>query len=258
MSQAQSVAELLKRIEDKALDGDVVQALLLCQQLAGHAGSAPLRAWAEKELNGWTPDEELPDYRMLKGALVGHGSLPGSRVQLPIPPDFLGDEVLEARARSVPVRDSISAVQQTARRESVTLMPNNSALLAQLVNKVNAGSVDFDQIHLQCPGAAYEGIVTGVRSKLMSLVAELRNSLPAEAALDDRRVKAAVSRAADNLVVVAGDHNAVTVGDKSRTIGDNRRWSVRRHGVPAAIGTGLAAVVTFILELLRRGSIWPF
>ena len=106
MSQTQSVAALLTRIEDKALDGDVVQALLLCQQLAGHAASEPLRAWAEKELNGWTRGEELPDYRMLKGAMVGHGSVPGSRIQLPIPSDFFGCNRPTARRRPPSKRSS--------------------------------------------------------------------------------------------------------------------------------------------------------
>lgn len=71
------------------------------------------------------------------------------------------------------------------------------------------------------------------------------------------RDKAAPTSVGDTWIMV-GDHNAVTVGDKSRTIGDNRRWSIRRHGLPAAIGAGLAAVCTAILEVLRRESIWPF
>ena len=85
MGQSEPVAELLKRIEDEALDGDVVKALLLCQKLGGHAGSDSLRAWAEKELTGWPPGEYVPDYRVLKGAMVGHGTAPGGTVRMPIP-----------------------------------------------------------------------------------------------------------------------------------------------------------------------------
>ena len=67
----------------------------------------------------------------------------------------------------------------------------------------------------------------------------------------------AVSEAAGNLLVVTGDHAAITVGDKSKAIGDNRHWMSGRRGV-AAFATGAVAVLGAVLELLRRESIWPF
>lgn len=42
--------DLLDRIEDAAITGDVEQALLLCQKLAGNADSSDLRDWAQQEL----------------------------------------------------------------------------------------------------------------------------------------------------------------------------------------------------------------
>ena len=256
MSQAQSVSDLLTRIEDETLDGDVVKALLLCQKLAGHAGSDLLRSWAEKELTGWPPGEYLPDYRMLKGAMLGHGSAPGGIVRMPIPTDMLPKELLDEDVLAMPVRFSISQIQETSTQENVTAMPSHSGMLANLVNERNQGSAVLSQVHLHCPGSAYGGIVTTVRTKLISLVSELGRSLPADITLNNKKVKAAVSKAADNLVVV-GDHNIITVGDKSKAIGDNRRWMSGRRGV-AAITTGAVAFGGAILELLRRESIWPF
>ena len=258
MRQSEPVAELLKRIEDEALDGDVVKALLLCQKLGGHAGSDSLCAWAEKELTGWPAGEYLPDYRMLKGAMVGHGTAPGGTVRMPIPTDMLPQELLDSEVLGIPVRFSISQIQETSRQDDITVMPSHSGMLANFLNERNQGSAILGQVHLHCPGSAFGGIVTTVRTKLINLVADLRRSLPDEVTVDDEQVSAAVSKAANNLVVVTGDHNAVTVGDKSKTIVDNRRWSIRRHGVPAAIGAGLVAIVGAILELLRSQSIWPF
>ena len=256
MSQAQSVSDLLRRIEDETLDGDVVKALLLCQKLAGHAGSDLLRSWAEKELTGWPPGEYLPDYRMLKGAMLGHGSAPGGIVRMPIPTDMLPKELLDEDVLAMPVRFSISQIQETSTQENVTAMPSHSGMLANLVNERNQGSAVLSQVHLHCPGSAYGGIVTTVRTKLISLVSELGRSLPADITLNNKKVKAAVSKAADNLVVV-GDHNVITVGDKSKAIGNNRRWMSGRRGV-AVITTGAVAFGGAILELLRRESIWPF
>ena len=128
--------------------------------------------------------------------------------------------------------------------------------MANFLTDTNQGSAVFGQVHLHCPGSAYGGIVTAVRSKLISLVSELGRSLPADITLNNKKVKAAVSKAAGNLVVV-GDHNVITVGDKSKTIGDNRRWIRGRRGV-TTIATGAVAISGAILELLRRESIWPF
>ena len=257
MSQAQSASELLRRIEDEALDGDIVKALLLCQKLGGHAGSDVLRSWAEKELTGWPPGEYLPDYRMLKGAMIGHGSAPGGTVRMPIPTDMLPKELLAEDVLAIPVRFSISQIQETSRREDITVMPSYSGMLANLVNEMNQGSAVLSQVHLHCPGSAYGGIVTTVRTKLINLVSELAHSVSADVSIDDNEVKVAVSRAAGDLLVVTGDHAAITVGDKSKAIGDNRRWMSGRRGV-AALATGAAAILGTLLELLRRESIWPF
>ena len=257
MSQSQSVAELLSRIEDEALDGDVVKALLLCQKLGGHAGSDLLRSWAERELTGWPAGEYLPDYRTLKGAMLGHGSAPGGIVRMPIPTDMLPKELLDEDVLAMPVRFSISQVQETSKQESVTAMPSHSGMLANLVNERNQGSAVLSQVHLHCPGSAYGGIVTTVRTKLINLVSELGHSLPAEVTIDDKQVKAAVTRVVGNLLVVTGDRAAITVGDKSKAIGDNRRWMSGRRGI-AALATGAVAIGGALLELLRRGLIWPF
>ena len=258
MAHSEPVAELLKRIEDETLDGDVVKALLLCQTLGGHAGSDSLRAWAEKELTGWPPDEYLPDYRMLTGAMIGHGTAPDGPVRMPIPTDMLPQEILDSEVLAIPVYFSISQIQEMSRQDDVATMPSHSGTLANLLNERNQGSAVLGQVHLHCPGSAYGGIVTTVRTKLINLVADLRRSLPDAATIDDEQVSAAVSKAADSLVVVKGDHNAVTVGDKSKAIGDNRRWSIRRQGVPVAVGAGIVTIVGAILELLRSQSIWPF
>lgn len=255
MTKAESVSDLLGRIEHEAIDGDIVKALLLCQKLGGHADSDALRSWAEKELTGWPAGEYLPDYRMLKGAMVGHGSVPGATVRAPIPTDLLPEELLD-EALTIPVRFSISQIQETSKQDDIAVMPRQSGTLARILNERNQGSAILGQVHLHCPGSAYGGIVTTVRTKLINLASELGRSLPAEIAIDDKKVKAAVTRVAGDLVVV-GDHAAITVGDKSKTIGDNRRWISGRRGV-AALATGAAAILGAVIELLRRESIWPF
>jgi AbiTii/Helix-turn-helix domain of resolvase len=58
---------LLSKIEQAALDetAPVVTAPRHCLALGGRAGSAALRDWASKELQGYGPDDGLPAYRVV-------------------------------------------------------------------------------------------------------------------------------------------------------------------------------------------------
>ena len=209
------------------------------------------------ELHGWPSGEDLPDYRILKGAMVGHAAAPGAMIQTTIPTDWLPADILELDPLAMPVRGSVAHVQKSAESETLTHMPSHSSLLAQFVNKANAGSADFHQIHLVCPGSAYEGIITTVRSRLVSLVSDLRRSIPTNARLDDRKVAAAVSRAAPAVAVtIAGNNNAVNVGDTAEPDPSPRRSRGWKR-VSAAL-TSLVVLVGAVIEVMRREDIWPF
>lgn len=91
---AVELSELLNEIDAAALDGDVTRALLLCQKLAGHAGSEELRSWAERELTGYPPDVPVPELRRVSVAMYGHGVIPGARVHdMSIPSDLLPSDL---------------------------------------------------------------------------------------------------------------------------------------------------------------------
>lgn len=230
---SQPASELLQRIEDEALDGDVVKALLLCQKLGGRTGSVALRSWAKKELNGWPGDEPAPDYRMLTGAPIGHGSAPGRTVRMALSPDWFPPELV-ADILAVHERSSISEIQRTSEKEHVSIVPNIASTLAQHVTDKNAGSVQFHRVDLSLPGSAYTGIVTAARSKLVEFVAELQNSIPPRASVSDTKVTKAVTETTRNVILsVSGEHNTVTVGDQNETAVDSRRWSFGRREIAA-------------------------
>jgi hypothetical protein len=94
---------LLAEIEASALDssislGDVLRKVVA---LGGRAGSPELREWATKELHGYGPGDELPDYRKIQAPLQLDAALPfGGQVRgQPIStlelPDFARDAMSE-------------------------------------------------------------------------------------------------------------------------------------------------------------------
>jgi hypothetical protein len=63
---------LLHQIQMEAVDGDHDLASLLrkCRIVAQRLDNADLKAWVVRELEGYTGEDALPDYRVLKEALL--------------------------------------------------------------------------------------------------------------------------------------------------------------------------------------------
>ena len=250
------LAEILDAINEAALRDDVVQALLLCQTLAGDAGSEGLRSWAEQELTGYSSTDDLPSYRWLKGAMVAHGAVPGGRIaRQPIPPDLLPRDATDPDLLKTAVLSSIAEINAIAQKgESITLVPGHSARLARLVNLANAGSARYEQVHFVFPAAAYEGILVAVRSRLLSFTAELRRRMPGRTKLTSRKLARAVEDAATSMIVsIDGDNNTIAVSAGSGRVSARSNWW-RRPGWVTVV-SGVLGVTAGVL----RGILgWPF
>src|SRR4051812_4548435 len=66
---------LLEEIEQAALDdsADITGALRKCVALGGQSGSETLRAWATRELKGYSGSDELPEYRSVGAPIALDG-----------------------------------------------------------------------------------------------------------------------------------------------------------------------------------------
>jgi hypothetical protein len=85
--------KLLDQIEQGAVDDAVPIGTLLrkCLVLAHRLNSKPATDWVERELNGYGPDDELPDYRKLRVLVKAH--IINDHIQHPnwlVPPAILG------------------------------------------------------------------------------------------------------------------------------------------------------------------------
>ena len=73
---------LLGKIEEQAIDGDISKALRLCLSLGGKTGSTDLRGWASLELNGYR-GQDVPEYRRIVAPLQVDGMTMSHHVQRP-------------------------------------------------------------------------------------------------------------------------------------------------------------------------------
>lgn len=108
---------LVEQIEQDALDGDasLAGALRKCVALGGRAGSAELRSWATRELQGYD-GEDVPDYRTVAAPIVldgfsGNRHVTGEQVGLIDLPDFVRDKVSE----EITLRQGVRELEELVR-----------------------------------------------------------------------------------------------------------------------------------------------
>ena len=131
---------LLGKIEEQAIDGDISKALRLCLSLGGKTGSTDLRGWASLELNGYR-GQDVPEYRRIVAPLQVDGMtmshhVKGHTISTYDLPDFVGDTISE----NVEFRQSLPGLvdlvtQAKKKDEPVRLMAPGATDVVDYMNR---------------------------------------------------------------------------------------------------------------------------
>ena len=214
--------DLLERIEEGALDPGrpLADTLRLCVALGGRAGSADLRDWARKELDGYGADDDLPDYRVVSVPILVDGSnfhaiITGQQLAPSDVPEFAREEI----SGELGLRMAVAAVEQMARKpDGSQLQHPGMADLVRYMNATNGGSSTIHRMYWSLQPTAALAVVDTIRTSLVSLVAELRAAGVTRA----ETVDAAVAEQAVNVVIHNAPRGNVTVTSAVSTgLGDS-------------------------------------
>ena len=174
---------LLDKIESEALGGDAVKALRLCISLGGRSESAELRDWAARELRGYGPDDELPDYRRIGAPICVDGLTPtamftGRAMSVFQLPDFARDSISE----QVELRHSIPELLDMAnsaeqKGESIKLLLPGAADLLLYMNSSGNYGMQLERLYWQVMPTPIRGVVERVGTDIVGLVAEMRSGM---------------------------------------------------------------------------------
>jgi hypothetical protein len=177
---------LVAQIERDALDDSVsvATALRKCVALGGESRSEPLRDWATRELQGYSNDEDVPDYRkigapLLVDAIVGNMQVTHQQ----FPPSGLPDVVRENVSEQLDLRQGAGAIEAFARqRDEIKLQPPKAGDLVRLMNmERDDPTQSIISLYWGVSPVAIDGVLDGIRTALVQLVAELRASMPGDA-----------------------------------------------------------------------------
>jgi len=147
--------------------------------LAYRIKNEPLRTWVEKELNGYGPEEDLPDYRKAVG--TAKGLFLGGFGQM-IQNQPLASSILKPEhrhwARDIRLRQPIAAYEISDGTQ--TLAIEWPADLVVFYQSKFFDDMALNRAHLEIPGTVIRGTVDAVRNRLLTFMLEIEVASPGE------------------------------------------------------------------------------
>jgi hypothetical protein len=253
---------LLQQIEQGALDSrtPIADVLRKVISLGGRADVADLRDWAQRELTGYGPDDELPSYRQIVAPLQMDAAAMGGFVKNQSfssweLPEFARDKI----TNDVPLVRGIGEIEGLLRSSkpggSVKLGPPDSQDVVMLMNASGQWNGHIERIYWAVSPTALEGVVDQVRTRLTVLVSEIQANVPDGTVMPSSDVvthawNVAVSgkRNKINLVAPQGGSTVTTAPEEG-----SRRWVK----VVGGVLIGVATIIGAFFALMQAQG-WSF
>lgn len=242
----------LAALIDQAADGTRPLADVLRQVkiLASRIGDSELASWATRELNGYGPDDELPDYRASrKLPVLGEWSGPfGSSISnAPVSSVGLPDEFLAAgfSARfphSVAELEAVSGGDVDARISwDPWIVANYNRAVQNRKGGAGFEMMSLVDARIVLPRNVVAGILDSIRTRVLDLSLDLERVAPEAGepggpTIEDPQVDAVVQ---NFHITVNGDGANIATGDNARQRSSVKKGDVHSL-VEAARGLGLS------------------
>jgi AbiTii-like protein len=255
---------LCREIETGALDRQtpISDVLRKAIALGGRAGSTELRGWATRELQGYGPDDDLPEYRKIAVPLMVDmvnpmWSVKRETISSMHLPEFARDVI----TNDLGLRQSIGEIEQLAQRcppgDVVKLQPRDAADLVAYMNAHQNLNGHLQALYWGVSPVVLDGVVDRVRTTLTVMIAELNADLPdgtgtPSAEATTNAINFAVSGGKRNKISFAAPQEGSTV-TTAPAEEEPRRW-VRTAG---AVLLGLVAIAALIFTLMQVQG-WQF
>ncbi|MFD4661661.1 hypothetical protein ACFWP2_39330 [Kitasatospora sp. NPDC058444] len=183
----------LEELERAVLDDTVplAQALRRCLILGEYAHHQELRQWAQRELTGYGPDDDLPAYRTVPAALAvninrysigGIVQFNGHRISHQQLPDAARNAGIGER---MPVHEGVRTLEEMVARSQgpIYASPPGAAEYALIMSQQQADlggpGTEITSLHWEVATPIIEGVLDQIRTRLAQFVAEMRAQMPA-------------------------------------------------------------------------------
>jgi hypothetical protein len=192
---------LLAQIEAGVVDESVSLSSLLqkCIVLGSQARSEEMRAWARRELNGYSGTDEVPEYRQIPAVLTaritnmagyngGTTRIDRSAFSQPVL-DMMAEKQIDVDNAVFGEGIGVLEAMANEEKDEHCFVPYWAGFVADTLNRFNMspGSRVAD-VYWSVSSAAIRGMLVRVRTALAELVAELNTLMPDEQEVPDKRI----------------------------------------------------------------------
>lgn len=200
MSMAHTRGGLLAQIEADVVDNSVSLSSLLqkCIVLGGKADSERMRAWARRELNGYSGTDEVPEYRHIPAVLTARitnmAGYNGGTTR--IDRSAFAQSILDMMAEKKIDLDNATLGEGIGYLEALAsqgddehyLIPYWAEFIADALNRFNMPpNSRVADVYWSVPNSAIQGLLVRIRTALAELVAELITLMPKEQDIPDKQ-----------------------------------------------------------------------
>lgn len=215
--------ELITQIIDILSDENpnLENALIKTKVLLHRLGEKDSVEWINRELNGYSFDDEVPEYRVIHSQpmITATDGLTRRWNDMPAVISHLSEKERNFLTRNE-MRQSISGIEHLAHSEGNTL---SRSLVPELWPKLSKGlsaGIHVEYAHCEISKSQILQIITIIRSRLLDFVLELEGRLPVNATSDDIKNLSKEIEAGnllnnamfgDNTTIILGNHNIQSV-----------------------------------------------
>lgn len=201
----------------------VEQALEALDFLLEDISDKKIKKWLTNELNGYTNEKDIPDYRYVHANIKGNyiaGRVKCTNQDIPIKPEKIENFYTIKMNQPVAQIQQFSLAEKEGKEHSLT-MPLH-AVIAQDISLINGEVISaYRELSLY----AFTNILSKIKSKLLNIFKELEKQY---GNLDNYYIdfedKNKANQVAKSLITIIND-NSTHIGDnntiKKSTIGDN-------------------------------------
>lgn len=213
--------------------------------LARDVKNEPLAQWATKELNGYTTEDVLPDYRKERNLELKYSGI-NNRFQMtnqPVQNGWLPEEVIESLS-DIQIREGIHSVYDFA-ASSMTVTRDLSYLAGTIYRATNGG-VQCLSIQQIIPNVLFQKVCDTVKHKMIEALLELEKKYGCLDELgidvsDKKPYQLEVDNAELNRTVL--NINVPAPEKTKEKISSKIAWNVVIPIIIAVIGTVVASIV---------------
>lgn len=200
--------------------------------IASDIGNEELLAWAETELQGYSPSDTLPEYRKIRSIHFVYSGINGNYKITNCP--FTFANVLEEKLSDiydVPIMDSVSSLQNFIDNPEKQSYRRDFSMLNGYV--LQRTGIQCTSIYQTVPLNFLQKIMSQIKTILMNVFLKLDKEYGCLDDLDvDTTAKtpdevAAINRVVNNYIFI---DNSVNVGDKNKLKGSGLFGGGKGHG----------------------------